>query len=158
MRPRRDAERLGTPLGRRSPRRHAGKVAKRGCAKCRYGWLAGGLAALSLSLPPQLSLSHALAFANQLTPRSSISSFHGGSSSLSQGTPAKNPVKKERQMVDANFPLDGEGRTFHLGSRKGEISNRILSVGDASRAQLLSQFLKPFPNGDPVFNILSGIR
>ena len=58
-------------------------------------------------------------------------------------------------MVDANFPLDGEGRTFHLGSRKGEISNRILSVGDASRAQLLSQFLKPFPNGDPVFNMVS---
>ena len=58
-------------------------------------------------------------------------------------------------MVNANFPLDAEGRTFHLGCKKGEISNRILSVGDASRAELLSQFLRPFPNGDPVFNLVS---
>ena len=59
-------------------------------------------------------------------------------------------------MLDANFPLDEEDRTFHLGARKGEISNRILSVGDASRAELLSQaFLRPFPNGDPVFNMVS---
>jgi uridine phosphorylase len=64
-------------------------------------------------------------------------------------------TKKERQMVNANFPLDAEGRTFHLGCKKGEIASRILSVGDASRAELLSQFLRPFPNGDPIFNLVS---
>ena len=60
-----------------------------------------------------------------------------------------------RQMVDANFPLDLEGRTFHLGAKEGEISNRILSVGDASRAELISQQLRPFPDGRPVFNMVS---
>ena len=72
-----------------------------------------------------------------------------------RGRPAVCSVGASRQMKNANFPLDAEGRTFHLGCRKGEISNRMLSVGDASRAQLLSQFLKPFPNGDPVFNLVS---
>eukprot|EP01113_Clastostelium_recurvatum_P015331 TRINITY_DN1851_c0_g1_i2.p1 TRINITY_DN1851_c0_g1~~TRINITY_DN1851_c0_g1_i2.p1 ORF type:complete len:298 (+),score=35.84 TRINITY_DN1851_c0_g1_i2:21-914(+) len=42
---------------------------------------------------------------------------------------------------DANFPHDAEGRVYHLGVRKGEVANRILSVGDAGRAAMLSKML-----------------
>lgn len=51
-------------------------------------------------------------------------------------------------LRDANFPRDAEGRVYHLGVKHGEVSNRILSVGDAGRAKLLSQF---FDNPNDLF-------
>lgn len=37
-------------------------------------------------------------------------------------------------MQNANFPTDSEGRTYHLFLKKGEVANRILTVGDLPRA------------------------
>lgn len=43
---------------------------------------------------------------------------------------------------DANFPVDGEGRTFHLGVKRGEIARRILTVGSLQRAEMFSKLLE----------------
>jgi uridine phosphorylase len=51
------------------------------------------------------------------------------------------PVTKLGDLHNANFPMDAEGRVYHLGVKRGEVANRILSVGDAGRANLLSTFL-----------------
>ncbi|KAG8998130.1 hypothetical protein FRB94_007186 [Tulasnella sp. JGI-2019a] len=50
-------------------------------------------------------------------------------------------------FTDANFPRTAEGRVYHLGVRYGEVANRILTVGDPSRAKRVAQFLdaKPEP-------------
>jgi uridine phosphorylase len=44
-------------------------------------------------------------------------------------------------VTNPDFPLDAEGRTFHLGVRKGEIANRVLTVGSLQRAEMFSKFL-----------------
>lgn len=41
----------------------------------------------------------------------------------------------------ANFPMSGEGRTYHVGTKAGEVANRILLVGDPERAKLIRQSL-----------------
>ncbi len=46
-------------------------------------------------------------------------------------------------LLQANFPLSEDGRTYHLGTCQGEVANRILSVGSQPRAVMLSQFLEP---------------
>ncbi|EFJ47292.1 hypothetical protein VOLCADRAFT_92031 [Volvox carteri f. nagariensis] len=53
--------------------------------------------------------------------------------------------------TNANFPTDAEGRTYHLGTKEGEVAPRILSVGSVSRAQLLSTLLEPPALGKPLF-------
>eukprot|EP01094_Clydonella_sp_ATCC50884_P004396 TRINITY_DN13420_c0_g1_i1.p1 TRINITY_DN13420_c0_g1~~TRINITY_DN13420_c0_g1_i1.p1 ORF type:complete len:342 (+),score=100.94 TRINITY_DN13420_c0_g1_i1:49-1074(+) len=55
-------------------------------------------------------------------------------------------------LSDANFPKDQEGRVYHLGIKKGEVNNRILSVGSASRAASLAELLDESP---PVFTLTS---
>ena len=40
-----------------------------------------------------------------------------------------------------NFPMDGEGRVYHLGLKRGELANRILLVGDPERAKLIRELL-----------------
>lgn len=42
-------------------------------------------------------------------------------------------------MTDANFPMDGEGRTYHLYLKRGEAANRIVTVGDVPRAFLIAK-------------------
>ncbi|KAJ2397247.1 hypothetical protein GGI05_000738 [Coemansia sp. RSA 2603] len=44
-------------------------------------------------------------------------------------------------MTSANTPLSSSGRTYHVETRRGEMSNRLLTVGDASRATLLATLL-----------------
>jgi len=44
-------------------------------------------------------------------------------------------------LKDANFPVDEEGRVYHLGLKYGNLANRILCVGDPQRARLLSTLL-----------------
>ncbi|KAF9433382.1 hypothetical protein BGZ76_009539 [Entomortierella beljakovae] len=44
-------------------------------------------------------------------------------------------------MSNANFPMDPEGRTYHVGTKRGELANRILTVGDPARAITLSRSL-----------------
>ena len=43
--------------------------------------------------------------------------------------------------IHANFPIDEEGRTYHLGVKKGEVANRLLFVGDPRRAEILASLL-----------------
>lgn len=61
----------------------------------------------------------------------------------------------KRQFSNANFPTDAEGRTYHLGTKRGEVANRLLSVGSTDRAILLSQFLEPPRRGQPLLQRLS---
>jgi len=49
--------------------------------------------------------------------------------------------QKVGSCTDANFPKDGEGRVYHLGVKRGEVANRILSVGDPRRAQTVAALL-----------------
>ncbi|KAG0376002.1 hypothetical protein BGX24_008408 [Mortierella sp. AD032] len=44
-------------------------------------------------------------------------------------------------MSNANFPMDPEGRTYHVGIKRGELANRIITVGDPARAIVLSRSL-----------------
>jgi len=41
-------------------------------------------------------------------------------------------------FLNANFPKDSEGRTFHLSVKPGDVAPRILSVGDAGRAERIA--------------------
>ena len=42
-------------------------------------------------------------------------------------------------MKNANFPTDGEGRTYHLYIKKGEVASRIITVGDVPRAAVFAK-------------------
>ncbi|RKP06433.1 nucleoside phosphorylase domain-containing protein [Thamnocephalis sphaerospora] len=44
-------------------------------------------------------------------------------------------------MKNANFPMDAEGHTYHVGLKRGEVCNRILTVGDPERAKRLAELL-----------------
>ncbi|KAG0222826.1 hypothetical protein BGW41_005850 [Actinomortierella wolfii] len=44
-------------------------------------------------------------------------------------------------MTNANFPMDAEGRTYHVGVKRGELANRVLTVGDPARAMILARNL-----------------
>lgn len=39
---------------------------------------------------------------------------------------------------NTEFPLDAEGRVYHIGAKRGEIANRVLLVGDPNRAELIA--------------------
>jgi len=71
-------------------------------------------------------------------------------------TPIEAPIPPKSLMgdlVSANgVPKDAEGRVYHLNAKRGEIANRIISVGDPARALLLSSFLD---NGKPMFSLTS---
>ncbi|OMJ08131.1 Purine nucleoside phosphorylase DeoD-type [Smittium culicis] len=43
------------------------------------------------------------------------------------------------EMSDANFPVDAEGRTYHVECRRGDIANRVVTVGDPQRAKLMAK-------------------
>eukprot|EP00475_Leptophrys_vorax_P026021 TRINITY_DN3644_c0_g1_i2.p1 TRINITY_DN3644_c0_g1~~TRINITY_DN3644_c0_g1_i2.p1 ORF type:complete len:199 (-),score=41.98 TRINITY_DN3644_c0_g1_i2:17-589(-) len=45
------------------------------------------------------------------------------------------------EMRDVNFPLDATGRTFHVQARKGEVANRVITVGSHGRGEKLSKML-----------------
>ncbi|KAL0479176.1 uridine phosphorylase [Acrasis kona] len=47
----------------------------------------------------------------------------------------KEDIKKSEQMKNANFPMTDEGRTYHVGTKRGEVANRIVIVGDLTRAE-----------------------
>jgi len=48
-------------------------------------------------------------------------------------------------LSDANFPMDAEGRVYHLAVKKGEVANRVVSVGETRRARLLASLLDAEP-------------
>ncbi|PVU99709.1 hypothetical protein BB559_000467 [Furculomyces boomerangus] len=42
-------------------------------------------------------------------------------------------------MKDANFPVDDQGRTYHVECKHGDIANRVITVGDPSRAHIMAK-------------------
>ncbi|OMH85902.1 Purine nucleoside phosphorylase DeoD-type [Zancudomyces culisetae] len=42
-------------------------------------------------------------------------------------------------MSDANFPVDDQGRTYHVECKHGDIANRLVTVGDPARARLMAK-------------------
>jgi hypothetical protein len=56
-----------------------------------------------------------------------------------------NHLPEDRRLQSASFPMDQDGRTYHVGTRVGEVSNRILGVGSSGRARLLGSLLSPLP-------------
>lgn len=51
--------------------------------------------------------------------------------------------------------MDEQGRTYHLGTKRGEVANKILSVGSTKRAMLLSQLLDHSDGGAHLLEIES---
>lgn len=45
------------------------------------------------------------------------------------------------KIIGANFPMDEQGRTYHVGLKSGELANLVLMVGDNGRANLLKSLL-----------------
>lgn len=43
---------------------------------------------------------------------------------------------------NANFPMTDHGRTYHLSTRKGELSNLIVTVGDHARARKIASLFQ----------------
>lgn len=56
---------------------------------------------------------------------------------------------------NANFPMDQDKRTYHVGTKRGEVANRILSVGDVTRAALCASFMEPPPGMSEVYSYKS---
>eukprot|EP01156_Anaeramoeba_ignava_P010359 Anaeramoba_ignava/a479501_179.p1 GENE.a479501_179~~a479501_179.p1 ORF type:complete len:321 (-),score=55.88 a479501_179:124-1056(-) len=42
---------------------------------------------------------------------------------------------------DVHLPMDDEGRLYHIGLKRGELANRIITVGDPLRARSMSELL-----------------
>ncbi|KAI8915803.1 nucleoside phosphorylase domain-containing protein [Gorgonomyces haynaldii] len=47
-----------------------------------------------------------------------------------------------KKISNANFPTDANGCTYHVGTKEGQVANRILTVGDPARAKRIGTFLK----------------
>jgi hypothetical protein len=54
--------------------------------------------------------------------------------SVQLNTPQLRRLDTGLGVQDANFPLDGEGRTYHVGVKAGEVASRVVSVGDPRSA------------------------
>lgn len=58
-----------------------------------------------------------------------------------------NMQKTAGDIINTNFPMDAEGRVYHLALKKGEMAKRMLIVGAPDRADLIAlKYLKPDPN------------
>jgi uridine phosphorylase len=71
---------------------------------------------------------------------------------MSSETTKKSDDKPHLQMIGTEFPLSEDGRTYHLQTKKGEVANRIICVGDLGRAERYSQNLD---KDTPIIKILS---
>ncbi|KAF9404655.1 hypothetical protein BGZ94_004020 [Podila epigama] len=60
-------------------------------------------------------------------------------------------------MSNANFPMDAEGRTYHVGVKRGELANRVLTVGDPARAMVLARFLDGVDANTPAKTVPSNL-
>ncbi|GAA6016310.1 hypothetical protein JCM11491_006811 [Sporobolomyces phaffii] len=49
------------------------------------------------------------------------------------------------KISNANFPVDSEGRTYHVSTAPGQTANRILTVGDPARLHRISKHLDEWP-------------
>lgn len=55
-------------------------------------------------------------------------------------------------LLDANFPRDAKGATYHVGTAPGQVANRIITVGDFVRARRIASH---FDGGQAKFEHLS---
>jgi len=70
-----------------------------------------------------------------------LSSHMGPNTDAQQGTSSTISHQKTAQMHGATFPLGEDGSTYHLETKLSEVSNRILTVGDPSRAERIAKYL-----------------
>ncbi|RUP44154.1 nucleoside phosphorylase domain-containing protein [Jimgerdemannia flammicorona] len=62
----------------------------------------------------------------------------------------------KNKLTNANFPMDVEGRVYHVGVKRGETANRIITVGDHVRARRIAKLLDgPEVKGRTVFELVS---
>lgn len=82
---------------------------------------------------------------------------HADAGAAAVGGIAGDTVLRPRKtdITDANFPVDADGRTYHLGTRRGEVANRVLSVGSEKRALMLAEYLQPPAPGRGLFMLES---
>ncbi|RIA90257.1 nucleoside phosphorylase domain-containing protein [Glomus cerebriforme] len=60
--------------------------------------------------------------------------------------------ENKSKIENANSPVTGEGRVYHVGVKRGEVANRIITVGDPKRAE---EFAKWLDKDTPIFRIKS---
>ncbi|BGP42080.1 hypothetical protein JCM10450v2_006166 [Rhodotorula kratochvilovae] len=48
-------------------------------------------------------------------------------------------------ISNANFPMDADGRVYHVSVKAGQVANRIITVGDPARLHRFKQFLDAEP-------------
>src|SRR5690348_373203 len=58
-----------------------------------------------------------------------------------KGNEKSTPKSTHLQMQGTEFPMSSDGRTYHLGTKKGEVARRIICVGDLGRAERYATFL-----------------
>lgn len=46
-------------------------------------------------------------------------------------------------LLDANFPRDSSNATYHVGTKPGQVANRIITVGDHVRARRIAAHFEP---------------
>ena len=56
-------------------------------------------------------------------------------------------------VQNANFPIDPDGRVYHVGVKHGEVANRIVTVGDPHRAEMLAGFFDKPADGEDAFSL-----
>ncbi|PSC68906.1 malonate-ligase [Micractinium conductrix] len=117
-------------------------------------------ASLPGACPPRHLTRAALGRPGTRRPRSALPPRADGSAAAPAGAAAAAPVPavlrpRKNDITDANFPVDAEGRTYHLGTRRGEVANRILSVGSEKRALMLAEYLQPVAPGRGLFMLES---
>lgn len=54
----------------------------------------------------------------------------------------------KEQLFDAEFPKDSQGKTYHVGTSQGQVANRIITVGEHSRARRVAKW---FDQERPIF-------
>jgi uridine phosphorylase len=53
---------------------------------------------------------------------------------------------KKLYYTNINLPFDAEGRMHHISVKAGEVAKRVLTVGDAARAERISHLLDGYPD------------
>ena len=91
----------------------------------------GRLSALRAARPARLPA---------LRPAASLRRSFASSSSVAPPT-SDDGARQGSLYSDIDFPKDDEGRVHHLSVREGEVAQRIVSVGDPTRAAALAALL-----------------
>ena len=65
-------------------------------------------------------------------------SASGAGSASADGGSSDDSARSGSLYSDVNFPKDDKGRVHHLSVKEGDIANRVVSVGDPTRALALA--------------------